>query len=228
MPRFAVMLAVLLLLPLTLKAENNEIIRLREAADVLSQIMSIPEQAIPPALLANARGIAVIPGMIKAGFFVGGRFGKGVMSVKTDAGAWSLPVFITLTAGSIGYQFGAQSTDVILVFKSTRSLDAIRQGKFTLGADAAVAAGPVGRSAAAGTDITLKAEIYSYSRSRGLFAGVSLEGAAIQLDISANNACYGLDVNTDEMFLGKAQKSPEEARKFIETIRKYIPPALNP
>jgi len=223
MPRPLIVLVLLLLAPMTLAAESRESMKLRDAADVLERIMSIPEQQIPPALLSDARGIAVIPGVIKAGFFVGGRFGRGVMSVRTEGGSFSAPVFITLTAGSLGYQFGAQSTDVILVFKSPRSIDAIRRGKFTLGADAAVAAGPVGRSAAAATDIALKAEIYSYSRARGLFAGVALEGAAIQVDIEANNAFYGKDVNTDALFKGRPGVMPEEAENFIARLARHVP-----
>ena len=223
MPRQLMVLVLLMLAPVTLAAESRESIKLRDAAEVLERIMSIPEQQIPPALLSDARGIAVIPGVIKAGFFVGGSFGRGVMSVRTDGGTFSAPVFITLTTGSLGYQFGAQSTDVILVFKSPRSIDAIRRGKFTLGADAAVAAGPVGRSAEAATDIALTAEIYSYSRARGLFAGVALEGAAIQVDIEANNAFYGQDVNTDALFKGQAGVTPAEAEKFIAQLARYVP-----
>ncbi len=223
MPRPLIVLVLLLLAPAALAAESREAIKLRDAADVLTRIMSIPEQQIPPALLSDAQGIAVIPGVIKAGFFVGGRFGRGVMSVRTEGGGFSAPVFITLTAGSLGYQFGAQSTDVILVFKSPRSIEAIRRGKFTLGADAAVAAGPVGRSAAAATDIELKAEIYSYSRSRGLFAGVALEGAAIQVDIAANNAFYGESVDTDALFKGQTGGTPEEAGKFSTLLGRYAP-----
>lgn len=224
MARPLIVLALLLITPAMLAAESREAIKLRDASDILARIMSIPEQQIPPVLLSDARAVAVIPGVIKAGFFVGGRFGRGVMSVRTEDGNFSAPVFITLAAGSLGYQFGAQSTDVILVFKSPRSIDAIRRGKFTLGADAAVAAGPVGRSAAAATDIELKAEIYSYSRSRGLFAGVALEGAAIQVDIEANNAFYGNTVDTDALFKGQAAATvPEEAEKFIAQIARYLP-----
>lgn len=228
MRKMIIMLAILFGVPLSLMAESSEAIKIREATDVLSQIMAIPEQEIPPVLLANARGIAVIPAVIKAGFVVGGRFGKGIMSVQTADGVWSTPVFITLAGGSIGWQIGAQSADIILVFKSTRGIDAIRQGKFTLGADASVAAGPVGRHAEAGTDATMKAEIFSYSRARGLFAGLALEGAVLQLDIPANNAYYGANVNTDELFKGKAEKTPEAAKQFVETVQKYIPTRTNP
>ena len=173
-----------------IQAGTNEINRVQSAIDVMNSIMSIPEQGIPPSLLGNAYGIAIIPSVIKAGFIVGGRYGKGVLCIRNEGGGWSNPLFISFMGGSVGYQIGAQSTDIILVFKSNRSVEAITGGKFTLGADASVAAGPVGRHAEASTDIQLKSEIYSYSRSRGLFAGVSLEGAALQVDYQSNSAFY--------------------------------------
>jgi len=131
--------------------------KVRQAADVAREIIELPEKGIPSALLKDAYGIAIIPGVIKVGFVVGGRHGTGILMVRTEGGGWSNPVFVSLTGGSVGWQIGAESTDVVLVFKSRRSIDGILKGKFTLGADAAVAAGPVGRSAEAGTDITLKA-----------------------------------------------------------------------
>lgn len=173
-------------------AGTAEIERVRSAIDVLNKIMSIPENCIPPSLLRDAYGIAIIPGVIKGGFFVGARYGKGVLCVRRDGGDWGNPLFISAMGGSFGFQFGAQSVDVILVFKSNRSVEAITGGKFTVGADAAVAAGPVGRYAEASTDIMLKSEIYSYSRSRGLFAGVSLEGASLQVDYKSNSAFYNM------------------------------------
>lgn len=151
--------------PAIARAGQAEDDRLHSATDVLHQISEIPENAIPPELLANAYGIAVIPGVIKAGFVVGGRWGKGVIAVRQDSG-WSNPSFITLAGGSIGWQIGAQSTDIILVFKTRRGVENLAASKVTLGADAAVAAGPVGRQASAATDAQMKAEIYSYSRSR--------------------------------------------------------------
>ncbi len=169
----------------------EETAKINAAAEVLHEILRIPEQVIPPALLKNAHGIAIIPGIIKAAFFLGGRYGSGVMLVRSGDGGWSNPVFLRMLGGGFGWQIGVQSTDVILVFKSSKSINGITKGKFTLGADASVAAGPVGRSVEAATDMQLKAEIYSYSRNRGLFAGVSLEGAALQIDNDANAAFYG-------------------------------------
>ncbi len=187
------------------QAGPTEINRVQSAVDVLNAIMSIPESSIPPSLLDNAYGIAVIPNVIKAGFFLGGRYGKGVLCVHREGGGWGNPLFISFMGGSFGFQFGAQATDVILVFKSNRSVEAITGGKFTLGADASVAAGPVGRHAEASTDIQLKSEIYSYSRSRGLFAGVALEGAALQVDYKANSAFY----NTAGILPMQILKSPD-------------------
>lgn len=174
-------------------SENKQV---EEVIEVLRQIHAIPERDIPPALLKHSYGIAVIPGLLKVGFILGGQYGTGVLCIRGNDGRWSNPVFIRLIGGSLGWQIGAQSTDIVLVFKSHRSVYSISSGKFTLGADASVAAGPVGRQAGAGTDIRLNAEIYSYSRSRGLFAGVSLEGASLEMDYSAiadfyNNAQIG-------------------------------------
>ena len=162
-------------------ADPDDQAEVRKAAALLREIVRIPEKGMPPALLGNARRIAIIPGVIKVGFVIGGRRGSGIVLVRKDNGDWGTPSRITLTAGSLGWQIGVQSTDVILVFKTRKSVEGLMGGKFTLGADAGVAAGPVGRRAEAATDLQLKAEVYSYSRSRGLFAGVSLEGSALQV-----------------------------------------------
>jgi lipid-binding SYLF domain-containing protein len=172
-------------------AGSTEDERARNAVRVLQDIREIPEQAIPDKLLDEGRAIIVIPDTLKAGLVIGGRRGHGLLSVKTADGSWSQPVFIKLTGGSIGFQAGVQSSDVVLVFRNDRTLDSIVNGKFTLGADAAVAAGPVGRNAAAATDGQLKAEIWSWSRARGLFAGVALDGAVLSIDREANAAVYG-------------------------------------
>ena len=193
------------------------------AIEVLDRISNIPEDTIPPALLRNASGIAVIPGVIKAGFIIGGSYGKGLMSVKNAQGRWSPPLFIKLAAGSLGWQIGAQSTDVILVFKTPRSVEGIVRGTFKLGADAAVAAGPVGRRGEAATDTDLKAEILSYSRSRGLFAGVSLEGSKLDVDHGANQAYYGKPVRGQEIIDGKVT-APASAIRLLQTIGKATIP----
>ncbi len=182
----------------------REDVRADDAVRVVRQIQAIPESGIPDRLLDEARGIVVVPDTIKAGFFVGGRRGLGLMSVKTADGSWSNPVFVKLAGASFGLQAGVQSADVILVFRSDRGLESIVNGKFTLGADASVAAGPVGRSAAAATDGEFKAEIWSWSRARGLFAGVALDGAVLSIDNGANSSAYGNDVTPRMIFEGRA------------------------
>lgn len=172
------------------RAAERDTAVLEDAAEVLDSLATIPLVGVPPALLRDAQGIAVIPGMIKASFVIGGRYGRGVLLTRGPDGAWGRPEFISLTGGSVGWQLGVQSTDVVLVFKTKRGLDRMRRGKLTLGADIAVAAGPIGRQAEAGTDARLEAEIYSYSRSRGLFAGLSVEGAALLLEPAATAAYY--------------------------------------
>ncbi len=193
--------------------------KIEAAVDILDKTIGLPEQDIPPTLLRNAEGIAVIPGVIKAGFVLGGSYGKGVLSVRDAQGRWSQPIFIKLAAGSLGWQIGAQSTDVVLVFKTRRSVEGIVRGTFKLGADAAVAAGPVGRRGEAATDIDLKAEILSYSRSRGLFAGVSLEGAKLDIDYEANADFYGRRVQATEILEGRAMP-PAIASRFMQSIFK--------
>jgi lipid-binding SYLF domain-containing protein len=167
---------------------------LRSADEVLKAFAGIAPRGIPPALLQNAQGVAIFPNVLKAGFGIGGRYGRGVVLVRGPGGAWGNPMFLRLLGGGVGWQIGVQSTDIILVFKTKNGLNRFLRGKgkLTLGGDAAVAAGPVGRQAEAATDAQLKAEIYSYSRSRGLFAGLSLEGAGILADHDANEDFYRL------------------------------------
>jgi len=193
--------------------------RIEAATEILEKTISMPEQEIPPSLLKNAQGIAVIPGVIKAGFVIGGSYGRGLMTVRDANGRWSQPMFLRLAAGSVGWQIGAQSTDVVLVFKTRRSVEGIIHGTFTLGADAAVAAGPVGRRGEAATDVDLKAEILSYSRSRGLFAGVSLEGAKLDVDNGANHEFYGQAVKPKDIMDGNVI-APARAAPFMQAIQK--------
>ena len=207
-------------------AATEETKRVESATEVLSVIMEIPESAIPPVLLADAQGIAIIPGVIKVGLFVGGQYGRGVLLVRGKGGAWSNPVFITLKSGSIGWQIGAESTDFVIVFKTPRSVEGIMKGQYPLGAEAAAAAGPVGRSVKASTDIELKAEIYSYSRSRGLFAGVSLEGSSLQVDDKSNAAFYEKEnILPSGILSGKEVKTPAVAEKLNTSLEKYAPAA---
>jgi lipid-binding SYLF domain-containing protein len=221
--RMVLVLILFYVLVFTNTSDAQVVKRVEEATEVLNEIMAIPEKGIPPALLRDAEGIAIIPRVIKVGFVIGGRHGKGIMVVKNDKGEWSYPFFISFTGGSIGWQIGAQSTDIILVFRTKRSVDGIIRGKFTLGADASIAAGPVGRHAEAGTDIELKAEILSYSRSRGIFAGVSLEGSTLQMDYDSNEEFYRRSgISLTEIINRKTGVLPEPARVFLNTLKKYI------
>jgi lipid-binding SYLF domain-containing protein len=195
--------------------------RARDAVSVLDKIMRIPEQSVPQSMLDNAHAIAIIPGVVKAGFVVGGRFGRGLVSVRNADGTWSNPSYVTIAGGSIGFQAGLQSTDVVLIFSSPRGVDSIVHGKFTLGADASVAAGPVGRTASASTDEHLKAEIYSYSRSRGLFAGVSLDGAVLSIDDRSNEAIYGRDTTPRAIFEGRVNPPPAPVVNFRDRLEEY-------
>ncbi len=193
--------------------------QLVDATHVVDQLLRIPEQSIPPSLLRSAYGVAVIPNVIKAGFVVGARYGKGVLVVRQDDGSWSNPSFVRMTGGSVGWQAGAQSTDIILVFKTRQSVDGITKGKMTLGADASVAAGPVGRHTGVATDLKLQAEVYSYSRSRGLFAGLALEGSGISIDHKGNAAYYGSSsITPREIFASGGNSAPPEANDFVQML----------
>src|SRR5580658_8580506 len=171
---------------------------LKTSVEVLDELAAIPLKGIPPSLLADAQGVAIIPHVIKAGFIFGGRGGHGVVMVRDNSGVWSEPTFVNLGGASVGFQAGVEATDVVLVFRTKKSVERLMDGKhkITLGVDAAVAAGPVGRQAAAATDARMEAEIVSYSRSRGLFAGVSFDGAAIYSDAGTNTA-YRRDVRPE-------------------------------
>ena len=207
LPRLSILLSAALLLNgvvvATAMAATAEDARAQNAVRVLTDIQAIPESAIPDKLLDEARAIVVVPDSLKVGLVVGGRRGHGLLSVKSADGTWSNPSFVSLTGGSIGFQAGVQSSDIVLVFRSDRGLESIVNGKFTLGADASVAAGPIGRNASTATDGELKAEIWSWSRARGLFAGVALDGAVLAIDDAANEAVYGRDSTPRMIFEGR-------------------------
>jgi len=192
-------------------AGATEDARARNAVRVLTDIQAIPESAIPDKLFDEARAVVVVPDAMKVGLVIGGRRGRGLLSVKGPDGTWSNPAFVTLTGGSIGFQAGVQSSDIVLVFRSDRGLESIVNGKFTLGADAGVAAGPVGRNASAATDGEMKAEIWSWSRARGLFAGVALDGAVLAIDDAADESVYGRDTTPRMIFEGRAPQRPSDA-----------------
>jgi len=207
------------LIPAQAKAASvdDEMIRIDKAATVLQEIMATPDNSIPANLLADAKGIAIYPNVVKAAFGVGARFGQGVFVGKQPDGNWSAPSFLNLAGGSFGFQIGAEVTDLVLVFMTQKSVDALGRGDLTLGATASVAAGPIGRSGQASTDIKLSAEILSYSKTRGLFAGVALDGAIVQVDTDANRLVYGVP---DPLKIA-AMNIPEPAKRFTCLVAKY-------
>jgi len=205
------------------EAGMDQIREVEDAIAIIKEFSKIPENEIPPSLLSHAEAIAVIPGVIKVGFIFAGNYGKGVISVRDKYGYWTNPVFITMIGGSVGWQIGVQSADIILVFKSIRSINDITAGKFTLGADASVAVGPVGRQASAGTDFELKSEIYSYSRTRGLFAGVSIEGAALEIDYDSIADFYGnTQIGARDIFETPDLNAPQVAADFRQLLVEQI------
>jgi SH3 domain-containing YSC84-like protein 1 len=194
----------------------------QKAAEVFTKIMNIPDQAIPQSLLDKAEAIAVFPGVIKAGFIIGGRGGDGVISRRVPGG-WSAPAFFKLGGGSVGLQIGASSTDFVMLFMNTEALQGLLEDKFEIGGEGSVAAGPVGRSASASTDAQLKAQILSYSRSKGLFAGLELKGVVINPDNNDNVAIYKMKAN--EILTGKRKMTinqmPAGVRIFPRTLGRY-------
>jgi len=220
--RTVVLISLLAVPSILVQAQAAENRRIEEATVAFQDITAIPEKTIPEFLLQNARGIAIIPGVLKFGFVVGGEFGRGVLLLRDNDEGWSNPIFISLSGGSIGWQIGAQSTDIVLVFKTGKSVDGILRGKFTVGVDVAAAAGPVGRRARASTDVELKAEIYSYSRSRGFFAGLSLDGAILQIDDDGNADFYGDETITPQDILDLQNiKAPARARELQRTLEEF-------
>jgi len=194
--------------------------RLLTATEVLEEVEGMPDQRLPDTLLSRAYGIAVIPDVTKVAFIFGGRHGNGVLVVRDKlTSPWSNPVFVSLTGGSWGFQAGAQSSDIILVFTTKTGVEGIAGGKLTLGADASVATGPVGRQGSAATDMNFNAEIYSYARTRGLFGGIALDGSVISIDKSANAGLYAKSgVTATEIFSGQAPTPPATAQRFLERL----------
>ena len=209
--------------PVSGKVED-ESERARKAGSVLAEIMGAPDEGLPADLLEKSHAIAIIPHVIKGAFGFGGRYGKGLISRRKEDGKWTAPAFITIGGGSVGFQIGGSATDLVLVFTNEDGLKPLLKGKFTLGGDASVAAGPVGRTASGSTDITLSSAIYSYSRSKGLFAGISLDGASITMDDSANQDVYGSPVTGEDILLRGKVHVNQVVRPFIASLEKYVPP----
>lgn len=195
---------------------GDETKRIGDAVVVLNEMDAMTDGP-PAALLQNAAGVVVIPGLIKAGLGIGGKHGSGLLSIKNKDGSWTEPVFVKMTGGSIGFQIGASSTDLVLFFMREKNIRAVLDGEFTLGGNATVAAGPVGRSGSADTSAKLDAEIYSYSRSRGAFAGISLDGSKLYVDKSANHAFYG-EAATPESIASSTPAADSPTSGFREAL----------
>ena len=203
-------------------AENRWDRLVGEAGNVLSEIQQMPDQSIPEDLMKSCQAICIFPNTISAGFVFGGKYGQGIIMVRnSNTGKWSPPAAFTMAGGSVGWQIGGQATDFVLLVMNKRSIDGLLDGKFKLGADASVAAGPVGRAAEASTDIQLKGGILSYSRSRGLFAGVKLEGAVITQEWDGNFAIYGKSFSARQILLEDMVKMPNSAKTVLKVLDKY-------
>jgi lipid-binding SYLF domain-containing protein len=208
-----------LVLPALASDRDDDIGRVQKATQVFHEIMATPDKGIPRDLLEKAKCVAIIPGEEKLAFIFGGNYGKGLAVCRT-ANGWSAPMFVAVGGGSVGFQIGGSFTDAVMLFMNDHALQSLMHDKFKVGADVTVAAGPVGRQAAAGTDIKLNAEILSYSRSKGIFAGASVDGAMVQADRSGDKAMYGSDVTHQEILNGKVAV-PEPARRLLEELARY-------
>lgn len=203
------------------KAQDEHITnRLNDAAAVIDEVMGVPDKGIPQSILAGAKCVVVIPKYKKGAFVVGAQYGKGAATCRTPGG-WSAPVMVQLSGGSFGWQIGGQSTDLILVVMNQNGLEHMLSSKFKIGGDAAASAGPVGRNAQAGTDWKLNSEILTYSRSKGLFAGIDLDGTVLNKDGDDMRSEYGSDKPFGEVLRG-GQATPENAKHFVHTVAKYF------
>lgn len=200
------MVAAVLIAGASTRAQEDEARRINDAIAVLSEIMDAGDQSIPSSILQKAEGVAIFPSLLKGGLIIGGQYGRGILSARDpQTKEWSPPAFLSITGGSLGAQIGGQAVDLVLVIQNRRGLEQLVRNQFKIGADASVAAGPVGRDASASTDIQMGAQILSYSRTRGLFAGVSINGTTIRQDRDANDRFYGLGFRTSQIvFDGKA------------------------
>jgi len=207
---------------LVIAQTSDEAKRIDTALVVLEEIMAAADKSVARSIMESAEGIAVFPSLIKGGLVVGGQRGRGILSVRDKkSGAWSAPAFLTITGGSVGAQIGAQAIDLLLVINNERGLEQLVKNQFKIGADAAVAAGPVGRDASASTDIQMRAQILSYSRARGLFAGVTLNGSTIRQDRDANERFYGTAYRTGQIVFDGLGGSPEPVGAWRAILAKY-------
>ena len=206
-------------------AQHDELARLEAATTVFEEIMAAPDSALPRAVLDNAEAVAIIPNTVKAGFIFGGHRGKGVISARTEQGNWSQPAFLTLTGGSFGLQIGGQAVDLVLVIMNRPGLEKLLQNEFKFGGDASAVIGPVGRDAEATTDLYLRAEILSYSRTRGLFAGITLKGSTITADRDANERFYDYPFGSAQLVLEEepaTPHAPDAVARWRTTLSKEI------
>jgi lipid-binding SYLF domain-containing protein len=216
----AVCLGILLQALPRAQKDDNEAKRVRDATTIFGEIMGAEDKAIPEAILSKATGIAIFPSTIKAGLVVGGVRGRGILSGRGASG-WSSPAFLTLTGGTFGLQIGGESADIILVINGDRGLQNLVSNQFKIGTDAAIAAGPVGRDAQAATDIQLRAQILSYSRARGLFAGVTINGSTIRQDVDANERFYGKRLTTRQLVFDGQGGSPDTVGEWRAALARY-------
>jgi SH3 domain-containing YSC84-like protein 1 len=215
--------AILLLSALSaaalLQAGESDVRRLTEANAMFKEIMDTPDRSVPRDLLRDAECAVLVPGLKKAGFIVGAKYGRGFALCRTSKG-WSAPVAVRIEGGSVGFQIGASETDILLLVMNKRGMDRLLSSQFTLGGEASVAAGPVGRESQAQTDLTLRAEILSWSRSRGVFAGISLQGATLRADSDTDHDLYGRDINRADALNGLIE-APKPAEELIATMTRY-------
>jgi lipid-binding SYLF domain-containing protein len=226
MKRFlSVLMLLLLVVPATFARGKraDEVKRLQRATEVFSEIMSTPDKGIPGDLLDKAECVAIVPGLKKGGLGLGGKYGKGVVMCRKPGRNWTAPSFITIEGGSVGLQIGFTQVDVVMLFMNRKGVDKLIGDKFTLGADATVAAGPVGRSATAQTNVRLDAEILSYSRSKGLFAGLALDGATLRQDKDDNRDFYGQEMDPRSILLDGTVSMPEEAAPLARALSRESP-----
>jgi lipid-binding SYLF domain-containing protein len=215
-----ILAAMLAITPL-LAMDNNSVKRLNEASAVFSEIMAAPDKGIPQDMLANAHCIVIVPGLKTAAFLVGAKYGKGYLSCRNRSGfGWSAPGTVRIEGGSVGFQIGGSQTDLIMLVMNARGADKLLSSKFTLGAEGSVAAGPVGRTATAQTDAQMHAEILSWSRSQGLFAGIALEGATLRQSLDDNAALYGKRLKNREIVTTPV-RTPQAAAKLIAQLNRY-------
>jgi lipid-binding SYLF domain-containing protein len=201
---------------------SEEAQRVTESVRVLQEIMDAGDQSVPRSIMQKAEGIAIFPSLLKGGFIVGGQHGRGVLSAKDPkTGAWSSPAFLTINGGSIGAQIGGQAVDLLLVVQNRRGLEQLVNNQFKIGADASVAAGPVGRDTSASTDIQMRAQILSYSRTRGLFAGVTLNGSTIRQDRDANDRFYGMGYRTGQIVFDGLGGTPRPVDEWKGMLDRY-------